>query len=377
MRTRVFLEHVSSYDIKKIKDKLHFISTQADLWKRIHSKSTILIKPNLLGAYTPEKAVTTHPAVIEAFVQLLLDHGKTVWIGDSPGGIVNSKLVWEKTGLLTIQKKYDCKIFDFGKEGIQNKNFLKLTIPIDKHVLDADAIINIAKYKTHSLLLYTGAIKNLFGVVPGLKKSDFHKQSPDPDDFARIICSIYEILKDKIALNVIDGIVGMEGEGPSAGKPRAFEMLFAGEYASAVDIIAAQMMGFKPNDVEYIQQCLRTDQLDYDEIEYPEEYHGFVFAKINTGPVLRRQRLIKTVPKFLQSAFTRLFDCYPDFLPSCKLCRICEKSCPVNAITISAHDTTPNIDRNTCIKCMCCHEFCPHHAIFIKKSPLAKLFIRP
>jgi len=205
-KVKVYIEKIEEYDLDKIDKFLQQVTENSGLWKLLEKRKTILLKPNLLGAFKPEKAVTTHPAVLEALIRLLLEKGKTVWIGDSPGGSVLVQKVWRETGIEKIAKKYKLELVNFNSGGIVTKTSGRFRFNISKYFLEADAVINIAKYKTHSLMSYTGAVKNLYGIIPGLKKSDFHRQNPEIEKFAEVISNLYDIAKEKVVFNILDGI---------------------------------------------------------------------------------------------------------------------------------------------------------------------------
>ena len=373
---KVYIEKIEKYDFDKIYGFLGRVTEKSGVWKSLENKKTILLKPNLLGAFKPEKAVTTHPVVLEAMIKLLLEHKKTVWIGDSPGGSVLVQKVWRETGIEAIASKYNLNLVNFNSGGIITRKNGKFVFNISKYFFEADAVINVAKYKTHSLMSYTGAVKNLYGIIPGLKKSDFHRQNPEVEAFAKVISNLYEIAKEKVVFNVLDGIWGMEGEGPSAGIPRNFGVIFASEKAAVLDFIASQMMGFSLEQLQYVSESLETDEIKPEQIIIPEEWKNFKFRNVKIKRINTFLKILAYSPQFVKDAFVRLFQYYPDFNEKCTLCQICVKTCPMQVMKVEKGKKHPTIDYNQCIKCMCCHEVCPESAIFVKKSFLAKFLIK-
>jgi len=373
---KVFIDKIQSYDLEKIYDFFNKISTEIGLWEKLDGKKIILVKPNLLGAFKPEKVVTTHPIILEALIILFKEKNKEVWLGDSPGGSVSVKKVWQETGMKSLAEKYDLKLVNFSEGGVVLKQSGNTEFPITKYLWEADAIINVAKYKTHSLMYFTGCVKNLYGFIPGLKKSDYHKYHPDFKDFAGIITSLFPIIKDRIYLNILDGIMGMEGEGPSAGIPRNLGIVFASESASAIDFLASRMMGYTHKQLPYINDFLKVDNLSKNNISVDKEWESFSFENVKIRQVGFLINLINRTPGFIKNFLTKYYKYYPDFNEKCTLCKICVQSCPVKVMKIVENIPHPIIDYNKCIKCMCCHELCPHQAIYIKKSFLAKLLIK-
>ncbi len=373
---RIEIGRIKEYDFSKIYDFLEKSAEKAKLWNKLSEAKTILIKPNLLGAYPIERAVTTNPIVLDALITLLKKHGKEIWIGDSPGGTVSVKKVWDFTKISELAKKHNIKVLNFHEGKVKICNSENHQYPITDYIWQADAVINVSKYKTHSLMYYTGAVKNLYGLIPGLKKSDFHKKNPKIDEFSTVISELYDTVKDRLAWNIMDGIIGMEGEGPSAGDPRNFGLMFASESAAALDFVASKMMGFKQKQLKYIAASMKFDDIDESMIEIDPKWIDFKFDNVKIKKVSLLIKVMSSSPKFAQDIFNKYYYYYPDFDDNCRKCRICVDSCPVGAMVLNKDDLHPIIDHDKCIKCMCCHEMCPYSVVYIHKSKLAKLILK-
>ncbi|MBC8385504.1 MAG: DUF362 domain-containing protein, partial [Candidatus Cloacimonetes bacterium] len=282
----------------------------------------------------------------------------------------------KKTGILSLAEKHNIKLLNFKKGEVIRKKSSEIEFFQTKYFWKADAVINVAKYKTHSLMNYTGAVKNLYGIIPGLQKSEFHKKFPSSTKFTDVISRLYSSCKEKVVLNIIDGIWGMEGEGPSAGIPRNFGVLFVSEEASSADYIAASCMGFKQQQIEYVMSALSADEINPDQIEIPNEWKGFKFKKVKIKRISPFLRIISHAPDFIWKPIQNLYKYYPDFNNKCIKCNICVKTCPVSVMTFNKIDDHPVIDHNNCIKCMCCHEVCPEQAIFIHRNYFARSMIK-
>ena len=371
----VYIEKISDYQSEHLYQKLKKIFDLTDFWRKNKNKKTILIKPNLLGAYEPDRAVTTHPSVLEAIIVLLQEHGKEVWLGDSPGGSIQVQEVWKKTGISELCKKYSVRLLNFSETGIV-QHATKPHLVTAKAFWDADGVINVAKYKTHSLMNYTGAMKNLYGIIPGLKKSDFHRSHPKQTDFNEVLTKLYQVAHKKVIFNVVDGIWGMEGEGPSAGVKRNFGVLFCSLSAAALDWKASHMMGFKDSQLTYIINGLQIENLNTGQISYSEKFNNFTFPDVKIRRIRFFVRVLSYAPNCLQSFFRKYFEYFPAIKENCKLCMVCKKSCPVQAISFNAENKVLQIDESKCIKCMCCHELCPHQAVYIKKTWLARMILK-
>ncbi len=374
---KVAIRKIDQYKLDELEAAVaEFLQPQSTARKKEFSRmKRVFIKPNMLGAYSPEDAVTTHPLVLEAVIRYLLQNNKEVWIGDSPGGSVNVDQVWQKCGLQDLAERYPIKLINLSKYKFREISHLGYTIRLSEVIWDCDAVINIAKYKTHSLMAFTGAVKNLYGLVPGMIKSDYHRKFPSSRDFAKLISAIYQIVKPRIHYNMIDGILGMDGAGPSAGNVRNFSLFMGSESASALDYQASTLMGFKIPDVPYLFDALHSDGVLPSHIDIPHSFKHFILADVDIKTVKLRKDTMRFVPGIASYAIGKLFFFHPVVSDRCHKCGICVQSCPVSAIVYNS-EGLPVVNPSKCIKCMCCHEMCPYQAIDIYKSPVARLILR-
>lgn len=369
----VAVRKIDTYNVEEIAEAIReFISTAAPA--RLESAGTVLIKPNLLGAFAPEQAVTTHPAVVEALILVLQEMGKEVWLGDSPGGSGNATSVWNKTGMQALADKYKIGLVNFSAYGVQEYDSEGMKLTVSKIVWEADAIINVGKLKTHSLMAYTGAVKNLYGLVPGMIKTEYHKLYPSSDDFGKMLTTLYRIVRHRTAYHLLDGIIGMDGAGPSAGRARNFGLLLGSVSAPALDYLAASFMGFKLNQIGYIKAALHADGIIPSQIDYPISFREFRLPKVNYLGAAISSRLLKRVPQATRLILRQVYDFYPVITESCQSCLLCVRSCPVQTIIYSPPDL-PVIKTDKCIRCLCCHELCPYKAIILHKSLIARLVL--
>ncbi|MBN1621636.1 MAG: DUF362 domain-containing protein [Endomicrobiales bacterium] len=339
----------------------------------------ILLKPNLLGARQPERAVTTHPEVVRAVIKLVKQAKAVPLLGDSPGGAVKGvERVWIETGMKKVAEEEGVKLVNFETSGSVEKkiNHPQLhSIHIAKIIEEVDGIINLPKLKTHSLVIYTGAIKNLYGCIPGLRKAEYHKLVPFPNDFSRLLDEIYLVVKNKIRFSLIDGIVGMEGNGPNSGEKRKMDMITAGADAVALDFIITNLLGLNPKKIESIhylaKQKIEKNYAEKIEIlgNKPEEFNLSKFAFPSNW-------YINLVPGWIVRFLRKYIWLKPLIIPEiCTNCMLCVNSCPVKAIKKEGTNK-PEVINDECITCLCCHELCPSKAIELKRSFLAKFLIR-
>lgn len=343
----------------------------------------ILLKPNLLQGQEPEKCVTTHPAVVAAVARLLVEHGCRVVIGDSPGaGIVYSEAnlqrgyarsgfsaVAEETGA-TLNYDTGSEIVSF-PEGEATKQF-----PIITPAVRADAIVVVSKVKTHMWTRMTGAAKNLFGLIPGLEKPVYHFRFQDEYAFGRMLVDLNECMKPR--LQVVDAVVGMEGDGPQSGSPRKIGVVLAGSDYAAVDTVLARLIGMDPLEIGSTRSAVERGLFDPESLrtvgDDPAEFAVPDFRKPSTyagGRTGTWRRVVTAVVR----RFGRTYAPRPGVIASsCTGCRKCERICPVQAVTIVEGRAT--IDLARCIRCYCCHEICTEHAIGLSRSLAGRFLAR-
>jgi uncharacterized protein (DUF362 family)/Pyruvate/2-oxoacid:ferredoxin oxidoreductase delta subunit len=336
----------------------------------VKKEQRVLIKPNLLSAKDPSRAITTHPAVVQAVIEEVQKIGATPILGDSPGGVERGvKRVWENTKMAEVAGSTGAKLVAFESGGVyEKKTDDGKRYFIAKPVVDCDVIISLPKLKTHTLTLMTCAVKNMFGSIPGFRKSEYHRDAPKPKDFARVIVDIYSLTKPHI--NLVDAVVCMDGDGPSSGNPKYLGLFLASTDAVALDMLAAKIMGFKDGEIE-ITSVAQEKELGarfFSEIEIMgENLANLSLPKF----VLPSNRFLKLIPKFLLAPIKPLVWVRPSILDgNCINCNICVDNCPTNSI--KKGERIPYFDYTDCINCMCCHELCPQKAVFLKKSWIAK-----
>ena len=322
----------------------------------------VLIKPNLLTSAPAEKAITTHPLIVRAVAGYLLSKGCHPIVSDSPA-LGKFEKVIKECGLIDALSGLDVPCREL-KESRRIRTESKFrNIEIAGEVLDADAVINLPKLKTHTQMGLTLAVKNLFGTIVGLRKPDWHiKIGNNREHFAELLATIYRAIKP--AINIMDGILALEGDGPgSGGTPRHLGVLLASDDALSLDLAVCDMLDIDPMSImtNKVADALGLAKGYAVEGEI-KKVAGFRFpatTDIVFGPSIAK--------KFIRHNLASRPSSAKDI---CKLCNECVKICPAKAI---ANDTKKLVfDYDKCIRCYCCLEICPHGAIKVNQPLLNK-----
>ncbi len=334
----------------------------------------VLLKVNLLIGKDPKYAVTTHPAIVRAVVRLVRKAGGVASVGDSPSassfnsfsraaGLSGFKGVCDELGvpLVELDDPVETKV-----EGVVVKSFA-----ISKKLNDFGVMINLPKLKTHSLTMFTGAAKNLYSCVSGRRKAVYHTIAVDGMRFSELILDLNEVVKPQ--LNVMDGIIGMEGNGPAAGSPKKVGVVIAGDNAIAVDAVAAEIVGMgREVPLINIAKARKMHGADLKQIriigDKIEEVRIDDFRKPGTP-------IFALIPEKAKKVVRVMLDQKPVVDKKvCIGCKSCGDVCPKKAITMVGK--RPSFDYRKCIRCFCCMEVCPVKAIGIWESPASKVIRR-
>lgn len=356
----------ASYEYNSLKRTIFELLDKA-AGEKIKAHSRVVLKPNLLGGAPPEKAMVTHPLVIRAVAEYVIEKGARPQISDSPATAEFEKVLKE-SGIIQALEGLPVDLLEFKKSVTVEtvKPFNKLEIAED--AVKADVLINLPKLKTHSQMLMTLAVKNLFGCVVGIKKPEWHfRAGIDRELFAKLLVLIYAAIKPGIT--ILDGILAMEGQGPGRnGTPRELGILMASESAPAIDSAVCRVIGLQPRELLTNQICgelgLLPETLEIDgelpavrDFKLPSRtplvfgpgvMHGFLRSHIAQRPVADKN--------------------------ICRGCGECWKYCPAHAISKSSkRGKKIAFDYDRCIRCYCCLEVCPHAALSARETLAGKI----
>ncbi len=372
----VSIVRCGSYGKKEIEAAIKKGLKNIDFDIKRYSNKKILLKPNILGSYSPEKAITTHPEIVYAAAKMFKDAGVKVDVGETfnPFGISLSDS-FVKTRIEDAAKKAGAKVVHFLPSDAYDcknpKNVVLKSVKIPKALHEYDLIVNLPKMKTHSLTKYTGAVKNTFGFVPGGYKQTYHLYGTNEEKFCNLVLDIYQNIP-KLELNIMDAVVGLEGEGPgTAGRRKPTGLILCSKNAVALDIIAAEIMCFKKDEV-LTNTLAKKREIFTDKIEVV----GEKVSSVKTNYKKPNSAIGGIVPMIAPFVF-RIIAKKPCIRhEKCKKCLSCVKICPPKAMSFNKETKQVEIDRKKCILCYCCSEVCPHEAIELRRSKTAKTLIK-
>lgn len=325
----------------------------------IKKNSRVVIKPNLLAPASPDKAIVTHPMVIRAAVEYVLQKKAYPQISDSPAMGSFEKVLKEsliKDALKGLNIEY--REFKTSVKVDIGEPFGKIEVAED--ALKADVLINLPKLKTHAQMLLTLGVKNLFGCVVGLRKPEWHfRTGVNREMFAKLLIKIYKAINPSIT--IIDGILAMEGQGPGkSGIPRQLGVLMGSKDSIALDITVCKMLGIYPDklltnkvakDMGFVNDEIEVegDLLEIKDFKLPD-ITPLVFGPQKLHGFMRRHLVQRPV--------------CDDSL--CGLCGECWRYCPPKAIIRKREKL--HFDYDKCIRCYCCIEVCPNGALHSEET---------
>lgn len=360
-----------TYNVEAVKPALEEALNAVNGLDFVMPGMKIIIKPNLVSFKKPDAAATTHPALLEALVEMLLARGADVTIGDSPGGPHSLPLlnrVYAATGMDRLEKlgaklnrNMNEKTVDF-PEGKVLKNFT-----YTEYLDEADAIIDFCKLKSHGMLGMSAAVKNLFGTIPGLKKPEVHYKFQNDAEFADMLVDINEYFKPRLA--ICDAVVGMEGNGPTAGTPRQIGAIIASKSTYYADVVGAELIGMNIDGLPTLQAAYERGfaPASSKNLRVYGDIRALTVDDFKAPPVrglsfMRKGNVLHFISKAALEHKPTLKKRF------CVGCGECARMCPAKAIEMK--NKKPHINREKCIRCFCCQEFCPRAAM-VAHRPLA------
>lgn len=364
------------YSVPALQEMVNRIAEDQGGWESLlKNGKKVVIKPNLVIGKKPEACATTHPALLEAVILCLLPFTREITVAECPGGPNTEILlsaIYRETGVGEVCKKYQIPM---------EMEMTPVSLPVPrpqsakevdilKAFTQADVFINLAKMKTHSLTCVSGAAKNLYGTVPGLKKVEYHATYPHVADFAGLICDINQVLRP--TLSIVDGIWGMEKDGPTGGVPKFAGGILAGRDPFAVDEVMCRFMGIDPALSPILVRAKEAGLFDG-----VVEVVGDDMESAKPSPFIlpdsQKRSILRSLPDLFGGKLVRYLSPRPLIEKNkCIGCGECARLCPQKTIVIEKRRA--KIIQNKCIRCWCCQEMCPKKAVRTHSHPILKLF---
>ena len=376
MKERVSLVKAASYEEAGTAVR-RAVELLGGIEKFLQPGMRVLLKPNLLYGTAPDKHVTTHPAVVHAVIDIAKEAGCNPLMGDSPAAGTGSFHA-RKSGFRTLCEENKIPWISFEDDALEVRDqhvFKKLTIA--RIVDEADAVINLFKIKTHGQTYLTLAVKNMFGIVPGIRKAQWHMTSgADAVKFSEMLVEVCYLRKP--VLNIGDGIIAMDGNGPRNGNPYPLGYIAAGSDPMAVDRVVTHLLKVKPAKVPTFKagETLGMGVTELNKIEIlgddpaEAEVRNFKFGGQHLPSDMGTANTI--IPFIRQATTSRpVID-----NGICTRCKECVDHCPADAMELAADrshaDGKVLIDLDKCIRCYCCSEVCPEGSISVGQGWLWK-----
>jgi uncharacterized protein (DUF362 family)/NAD-dependent dihydropyrimidine dehydrogenase PreA subunit len=375
--TRVVLVACASYDQEETDSAVERgLSLLGGVGQFVAPDQKVLLKPNLLYGVAPETCTNTHPSVFSAVAKQFLQAGAELSYGDHPGfGTPLSAA--RKSGIAARAEELGIPLADFKNAeevDVSHTNLLS-TVPIATGVLESDVIVSLPKLKTHAFQKFTGCVKNQFGCIPGLTKPRYHVRFPDANEFAEMLLAVNNVVSPK--LYIMDGVYGMEGNGPRGGTPVRMGLILMGTDPIAIDATVCRLIDLKPEYVPTIKLGAASGYgvAKEEEIELagdpPEQFArpSFSIDRMqlrpyrSTGALRFAANLLVPKPTIDSSR--------------CIRCGVCVEACPAEPKALqwadAAHLEPPVYKYSNCIRCYCCQEMCPKSAVYLRKTVVRRL----
>ena len=333
-----------------------------DLFPQDLKGKKVVLKPNVLRKSEAAEHIVTHPAILQAVVERVEKESPAeIVVGDNPGlhAYGDNQPSFEKTGLLKAAKGYYRNLGDTSRQMPFNPEYIDY-VGVSEEIMAADVLISLPKFKTHGLTVMTGAIKNSYGFLPGAQKARLHQLAGSPERFHDMIVDIYQLrIPD---LFIMDGVFGMEGNGPASPDVREIGVVLAADNGVAMDSVVAQMMGINPETLRFLQKARESGLGDFAEAAIEVDGAMFIIPDFKLPP--SSGALIASNPEIANMMQSKM-----ELRPSvdeelCVACEACVDQCPASALAMK--DELPEVDKELCITCFCCQEICPEKAITLQ-----------
>lgn len=374
-RNVVAVVELEDYNSENIQHALTKVFNLLEIDDFVEDKS-VLVKPNALA---PSKHAYTPPEMVGGVVKFLTErNAENILVGDSTMTKNLSSLTLKRSDIQEFAEDAGARIINFF-ESDRIKVSLKIpaheredTLYLPQEIGDYDMIVNLPKLKTHKGYVYTGAIKNLFGLLSN--KMAMHMTHKNKQHFQQHLADIYFSVEETNntdmpkVLTIMDAVIAMEGNGPRGGDPRKVGLLIAGFNPAAIDIVGYSLMNGNPRDLEAINSVARRTGLEAKisalDIRGVEDINKYVIKNFKKPKIatLKKDQVRKGLMAKIADKAMRISIKIDQ--KKCVLCKQCVNHCPAEAMF--EKDGKVIIDYEACVECFCCGESCPNDAVSAK-----------
>ena len=376
MNNLVDFKFIEDYDVNKIEQAFKDAISKLDFAKNFKEGLNVVLNVSMPTKADKNTAICTHPAVVEAIVNVLAEYKVNCTLTGSPYGkfnLTNLNNVYFASGMLDVANKTSLELDVSLKtteiavpNGVKCKSFTIL-----EAIENADLLINIGKVKFDNRLGYLGVSTNLFGAVPGELKNTYLNRLSTQQDFYNLAIDINMELAKKPILNVLDGIVVRE----TSGNPRMLSAFITGTNMYSTDAFLLNLL-----NIDYINTIIKVAN-DRGFVNYstPFKQTGDSISSINESSILPHELNLDTlinVNNFSTRSYFNKHQQLPTINPDeCKGCTVCSKICPTGAILMKYDkngELYAHIDYKKCVYCKKCVTACPYRVVKVKTPPAHK-----
>ena len=373
------IEACPDYAKENVQNAMRRLLEKTDALDFVRPGMRVAIKTNLVSASAPEKAIVTHPTVLTVLTEILQEKGARVVIGDSPGGLFTPGILeknYRMSGLMEAKEAGAELNLDVSVQEVSHpEGKVMHSFTCTSWLLQADAVIDCCKLKTHGMMGMSANVKNMFGVIPGTMKPEYHFRFPNHEDFADMLVDINTCIKPR--LYITDAVIGMEGNGPTSGTPRKIGALLASKDPYGLDVLCAHLIDLHPADVPTITAAQKRGLCTFsiEDLSILGEPDKFVVSDYEHVTKLKSLEFSSVVPRFALPAVRKILKARPKVKKDeCVGCGKCRDICPAKAIRMEKKK--PVIDTSLCIRCFCCQEFCPKGAMKVHRSLITRILVK-
>ena len=332
----------------KVRDALNLLAANGT---KISPRERVALKINLAVPALPQAAVGTHPELLRGVIAVLKElQAEIVVVEDC------DEAALPISGVAAVVAETGVTFLNLRNRAFRNVTSNSYMYQYAQDLLQSAHLISIPKLKTHLYTYYTGAIKNMFGCIPKAQRRELHREMATAR-FSEHLVNIYAIRRPDLV--VMDGILAMEGIGPTQGNPKMAGLLLIGNDGVLLDHSAATLVGYDPGRIEMIRIAMEQGlhSCPPEQVIFPDYQLADIPSQgWNRLPVITGSRRRKTL-----QALCGPIRVIPEH---CQCCGACGISCPFQAIRLTPY---PEVNQDQCQFCFCCVEVCPHMAIMPAK----------